>query len=388
MEKMQFCAVLLLSLLTLTLAFMLPRRVVTNPVANRSRWLMAGGTALLALQFLLQYNLHLRDMGVTQAVMLNLLLFIPSSWLLSMSVLYLQRQGNVNKRDWLIGPGVWLFVSLLLLGANIIDGQPLLSDTPELWWAEVIGSVFYTTLQLHYTYCLNAETRRISKALDNYYDHTKDGLLQWMRHSIVVLTVMGTFAPLLIFGHGWPLAAYALFFFVGLYYMVICFLCFLVSNDSRQVMVAEQSALEDNKKRPVTPNGSVLTVDACSSTTSTGSDDSLSSSDKQRVDYAVSQWTAQNRHLRSGITIQTAADEMHIPRYLLTLWLKTTQHELFNPWLTHLRIEAAKRLLTEHPDWSNDTIAEQCGFSTRNYFQTVFKKQTGMTPTQFIESSH
>ena len=40
-----------------------------------------------------------------------------------------------------------------------------------------------------------------------------------------------------------------------------------------------------------------------------------------------------------------------------------------------------------HPQWSNDIIAEQCGFGSRSYFQTVFKKQTGMTPSEFIKQN-
>ena len=49
----------------------------------------------------------------------------------------------------------------------------------------------------------------------------------------------------------------------------------------------------------------------------------------------------------------------------------------------YLRIEEAKRQLKKHPEWSNDTIAEHCGFSSRNYFQTIFKKQTGVSPSEF-----
>ncbi|MBO7083643.1 MAG: AraC family transcriptional regulator [Bacteroidales bacterium] len=40
-----------------------------------------------------------------------------------------------------------------------------------------------------------------------------------------------------------------------------------------------------------------------------------------------------------------------------------------------------------HPEWSNDTIAEHCGFGSRSYFQTVFRKQTGQTPSSFLENA-
>ena len=75
--------------------------------------------------------------------------------------------------------------------------------------------------------------------------------------------------------------------------------------------------------------------------------------------------------------------EVGVPRHQLTLWLRGTEWELFNPWLTHLRLEEAKKQLVEHPGWSNDIIAEHCGFNSRSYFQTVFKKTTGLSPTEY-----
>jgi AraC-like DNA-binding protein len=45
------------------------------------------------------------------------------------------------------------------------------------------------------------------------------------------------------------------------------------------------------------------------------------------------------------------------------------------------------RLLVQHPEWSVDTIAEQCGFSSRNYFHRIFLKLTGQTPSQYVASA-
>ena len=52
-----------------------------------------------------------------------------------------------------------------------------------------------------------------------------------------------------------------------------------------------------------------------------------------------------------------------------------------------LLIEEAKRQLKEHPEWSNDAIAQYCGFSDRTTLQRTFKEKTGLTPTQFIQEN-
>ena len=91
------------------------------------------------------------------------------------------------------------------------------------------------------------------------------------------------------------------------------------------------------------------------------------------------------RSVKEVDPLQRVADEMNVPRSQLSAWLKATER-VFNPWINNLRIEEAKILLKAHPDWSNDSIADACGFGSRSYFQTVFKENTGMTPAQFIEA--
>lgn len=364
MENMQFCAMTLMSLLTVTLVFLLPQRATKDGVISRSRWLMAMATALLAVQFFLQYKLQLRAMGVTQAVMLNLLFFVPCSWLLSMSVLYLQRQGSVSRLEWLEGAVTWMVVILLLTGAALFDGQPLLSDSHEMRIAEIIGGVVYATMQGFYSTLHYKELRAMRHSLDSFFDREMGSLLQWMERSLVVLAMIAVTVPLLIFGSGWPLVAYGLVVFFGMYYMVISFVCYVVNSDSRKVQEVEELKNEEVK-------------------IASAEKKNVNSETLQHVEKMVQQWKQKGGHLHSGITIQNAADEMGVPRYLLTAWIKTTPQELFSPWITSLRIEEAQRQLEIHPEWSNDVIANYCGFSSRSYFQTVFRKQTGMTPAQY-----
>jgi AraC-like DNA-binding protein len=107
--------------------------------------------------------------------------------------------------------------------------------------------------------------------------------------------------------------------------------------------------------------------------------------DAPKIAAAAERWLNEGKHLHNGITIKTAAEEMDVSKCKLTAWLKQTEYEQFAGWITHHRIQAAKQMLKEHSDWSNEAIAQACGFNTRSYFQTVFKKEVGMTPTEYQE---
>ena len=48
-------------------------------------------------------------------------------------------------------------------------------------------------------------------------------------------------------------------------------------------------------------------------------------------------------------------------------------------------------VLKENPEWSNEAVAQHCGFSDCSYFHKVFQKTTGMTPAQYqkqFQSAH
>ncbi|MCR5360925.1 MAG: helix-turn-helix domain-containing protein [Bacteroidales bacterium] len=367
MELMQFTAIVVMFLLTLTLIMLLPRRVVRDHVFSRSRWQLAGGTSLLCIQFLLQYELKLRAMGVTQGVFLNLLIFVPCSWMLALAILNLQRQGHIRRSEWLVGAITYALIAALLMSATAANGMNPLDDTPAMRYAEIASAALYTAMTAYYTVIELRELRRMHRSLDNYYDLDMGYLLQWMERSILVLVSMALLAPLAIFNNNILLSVFGLAILFGIYYFVISFICYVVSNDAHDVTEAN-------------------TIDGNDDPDSNQEMPPLTDEELLVVGKAVQRWLARGRHLQCGINIKTASDEMKVPRYKLMLWLKTTPQELFSPWLTNLRTEAAKQMLREHPDWTNDTIAQMCGFSTRNYFQTVFRKQTGMTPAQFIAS--
>ena len=55
-------------------------------------------------------------------------------------------------------------------------------------------------------------------------------------------------------------------------------------------------------------------------------------------------------------------------------------------YITRVRIEFAKLLLRD-PDATISYVAEASGFANANYFAKVFRRETGLSPTEFLESA-
>ena len=363
-SNFQFTAICFMAFFTLLLCLLLLRRGGIEGEVNRSRWLLAGGTGVLAVQFLLQYTLQLRTLGETQPLELNLLMFMPASWLLSLGILVLQRQGRLTLLEWLAGGATWAVVTAMMVAVSVGNGQPFFCDTPLMRLTEKVGAVLYFASQCYYTYTELKELRHMQRSLDNYYDRDTEGKLRWMRWSIWGLGAMALLVPVAIVVQGVALFVFGLFVLAGIGYLVIAFRDYVVSNNAYKVMVVQQNTqcTDEAKTAP--------TID----------DD-----ERQRMDRTVEQWLAKGHYLQHNIYADTVCQEMGVTQRQLRDWFPTAGYKSYADWIQHLRIDHAKRLMREHPDHTIEYVATQSGFAGDKYFYPVFKKFTGMTPTQYLE---
>lgn len=96
---------------------------------------------------------------------------------------------------------------------------------------------------------------------------------------------------------------------------------------------------------------------------------------KQAVEYI-------KEYYHTDIKVQEVAEVVNIsPNYFSSIFKQVTG-KYFKEYINQLRIDEAKSLLAETP-FKVREIAEQVGFHEYKYFVEVFKKFTGMTPTDY-----
>ncbi len=89
-----------------------------------------------------------------------------------------------------------------------------------------------------------------------------------------------------------------------------------------------------------------------------------------------------SKHYMDPLTLEDAAQQVGLnPAYFSTLF-KQSCGTSFKEYLNRIRIEEAKRLLS-NTDYPILSIAMSVGFEDQSYFAKVFKKYTGLTPKQF-----
>ena len=377
LQMMQFTAVVLMLLLTIKLLFLRERRIKSRQ-ARQARWLMTTGTVLLSLHFAIPLKTGLRLMGVTQSVMLNLAMLIPASYLFARAILLLQRRGNLSLADRWTGPAVWMVTMAMLAVAALTDGQPLLSDTLELRLAERAGAVLYMLMQGYYTWRHSVSLMAMHRALHDYYDRDTDGMLRWMQYSIVGLMLLALMVPVAIFSSGPGMLAVAFAVYFLMFYLVDSFCFYLTSPAPERMHAAEQNAAEVEEELKSLNNEKLTDAGAADAAV-------LSPEVMSEVEQAVEAWKARGGYCQTGLLQPLAAQAIGISRYRLTTWLHQ-QGLKYTEWIAQLRVEEAKRTIAAHPDWSNDAVAQHCGFTDRTVLQRTFKRIEGITPQKYLEN--
>lgn len=365
--EMQISGMLTMLVLSVMLVMGVPSRSIRQGSFAKARWMMAAGTGLIALQFLLQHTFGLREMGITQAVFCNLLFFTPASLLCGMAILYVQRQGHVSRKEWLWVTGICALAAILLIGMALFDGVPFQEESMALRTAEYVASVLYVLMQTSIFTMQYKSYKQLELAVDEYYDRERHDLFGWMGLSMKVMTLLAFIVPLVIFMTGVPLVLFSIGFFFAISYSTISLYTYGVSKDVERVEEAEMNeefATEitqlatPHSQRETRPHDPAITE-------------------------AVEKWIAASHYREHNLTLGIVARQMGVPQKQLQEWLRQSEYRKLAGLVTTLRIEEAQRVLVEHRDWSVESVADYCGFNDRKYFHQVFQQYTGTTPAKY-----
>lgn len=106
-------------------------------------------------------------------------------------------------------------------------------------------------------------------------------------------------------------------------------------------------------------------------------------SESQKIIYRSIEYIKSN--LEKDLTLEHCARQANLSWGYYSNLFKKVSGTTFQQFVTQAKIEKAKTMLID--DYQVQEIAQELGYEHRRYFSEVFKKQTGLTPTEFKEIS-
>ena len=331
-----------------------------------SRWLLIAALVLYVIHYLLQMIFGFRASGENVGALVNMVFYLPVAFLMASATLrisagqrYLLRFVKVGATGTLVTLAIF-FVGLFRYGSL------------HMPWVLRIIEVIYVAMIAFFIFNPGGELRRMNRRIEDETADDQTPYRLYMRSSTVLLYVMGLIGALSVFSTV-AVFSVALFFLLALIFYVVSFLAL-------GFHVQPVSDIVDDENQ--------ASADAATmgdTTATDGTTPRLSPEVTSQITAAIAQWRQAKGFGAQNLTIITAAERLGIPKRQLTQYLTEHEGSTFRVWLSNIRIEEAKRMLSE-ADYSIESIAESCGFSSVSWMREKFKASTGMTPAEWREA--
>ena len=92
-------------------------------------------------------------------------------------------------------------------------------------------------------------------------------------------------------------------------------------------------------------------------------------------------------HYTEELSIQSLADRFHVNPTYMTRVIKKSIGKTPTKCIVDLRIQQAKSLIRALPNLEIKEIAYKVGYQDQGYFSRIFKKLTGLSPSEFKEQN-
>ena len=326
-----------------------------NRQFEQSRWMIVVALLLFVVHYMCQMRLGWRQQGNDVGVLFNLLFYSPSAILLSWSQLNILRAGHRRWSFMRYGVVGYALMVLCIVAGVISNGS--LHIGPMLYVADAIH--FFTLL--YYTWAPLRELGNVQRRLDSEHGNPADAYLRTMRFGFFVVYAFAVISPLyilsrpLLFVFG-PLGLISLSLFI----VSFTALGFSMSEGVTEIVTETNDEIAAAKVfREIGPERIA------------------------EIDMAVSKWRSEGGFRDSNLTLSSFARRIMVNRTDVASYLTSIYGKNFRTWLSGIRVEEAKALMAAHPEYSNEVVSMECGFSSHVYFQRLFKERTGLTPAEW-----
>lgn len=425
---LQFACFLFMLFNAFTLAVTRLQARWLNPRYERARWLIFVGIMGLAAQYLMQMRFGFRALDDAVGATVNALVYAPCFTLISMGIFHIEATHVRRRRVYVVCTTINLAIFACFFIGFLQHGEMR------------IGAWLYAMLALfaaNVVYCIVVIVREIIKRRRLLETMAGGDLMPYVRYSrasLLILFFPAVVSPFAI------ISTKLLYFFAPLGLMAFLFfvLSFVALGYSYQ---PKESLLDEEAEEKVSPavvvaqqektvaQQAVAAPDVASpgvaspdeaapsdasranashagTTPDNATSDSASPADaahaadqaeetqtaslmpedrRKQIQQRLDEWCAAMGYKDGGVNLLSLSHAIHVSKDELTIYFDQSLKTTFRIWLSDIRFAAAKKMMIANPDYSNDIISSECGFTSRTHLYRIFKAREACTPTVWRE---
>ena len=344
-----------------------------------SRWMIVAAMIGLAMQYIIQMAFGFRATHDDLGAVVNILVYTPCFSLVSIGIYNIETtRANLRKMILVCG-GIYAAIIVVFSVGISLHHSLYIREGLYLMLALFCVSVFYCI------YMIIQEMLRQRNMLETMAATDMLPYVRYSRASVIILWISVLAMPVAIFSTTLlyivgPLALLAMLFFN---------VTFIALGSS--YVPTEELLYKEAEKNKLARTGYIKSGGAISrfskqnniSETRTESLQQLSEERRLKIQDSLDGWCANLGYKDSTVNMLTLSRTLGISKDNLSAFFDQCMNSTFRIWLSEIRFNAAKRMMLDYPDYSNDIISAECGFSARTYLYRIFKEKEGCTPTEW-----
>lgn len=329
-----------------------------NKRYERSRWMIVAALIGLAIQYVLQMTFGFRAMHDNLGTVINILLYTPCFSLISIGIYNIETTRANLRKMILMCSGIYAAIIVVFCVGINLHHSLYIREGLYLMLTLFCVSVFYCI------YMIIQEMIRRKNMLETMAATDLLPYVKYSRASVIILWLAVLAMPVAIFST-------TLLYIVGpavLLALLFFNLTFIALGSSyiptEELLDKEEENQRSGEKKPL---------------------QQLSEERRNFIQNSLDQWCMDLGYKDCNVNMLTLSRTLCISKDELSVFFDQYLKTTFRIWLGDIRFNAAKKMMFEFPDYSNDIISAECGFSARTYLYRIFKSKEGCTPTEWRE---
>lgn len=339
-----------------------------------SRWMIFAALLLMAVHFFLQMYFGFRATDEDVGAVINVLVYLPCFTLFSMAIYNIEATHTKRRKMNLICAAVYAAMLAAFAVGYSFSGSLNIGA-----WLYVMLALFFGNI-VYCIYMIIIEMNKRKKLLETMTATDMLPFIRYARASIAMLSLIAISMPFAI------LSTKSLYIIgpVGLLVLLFFIVNFVAFGNC---YVPTEELLDRERGNGETDDDDEpTTAENCASQSAADCEQSaqrLSAERSAFIQVALDKWCADIGYKDSSVNMLTLSHSLDINKNELSQFFSQCQNTTFRIWLSEIRFNAAKKMMKEFPDYNNDIISAECGFSSRSYLYRIFKEKEGCTPVEW-----
>ena len=329
-----------------------------NKRYERSRWMIVVALIGMAIQYAVQMIFGFRAADDSLGAIINILIYTPCFSLISLGIYNIETIRTNLRKMILMCCGIYAAIIVVFCVGICLHHSLYIREGLYLMLTLFCVSVFYCI------YMIIQEMIRRKNMLETMAATDLLPYVRYSRASVVILWLAVLAMPVAIFST-------TLLYIVGpaVLLALLFFNLTFIALGSSYIPTEELLDKEEESQRCGGAKEKPL--------------QQLSEERRNFIQNSLDQWCRDLGYKDCNVNMLTLSYTLCISKNELSLFFDQCLHSNFRIWLSEIRLNAAKKMMLEYPDYSNDIISAECGFSCRTHLYRIFKTKEGCSPTEW-----